>query len=580
MGWTKYLTLNLSVNGTNAIGAATFNGFGDTYKFSAGQYQIKYNSGGVISYASNIDDPKFNKYELVPSGLTFGIYTPNFFKEQKRYTWQCMYGVLPGFTSGGFYNPLLAGVEANDEVLSFTLNRTTLINFFYTDDCPACAEGTLVYDIYRYEETDSYANGITVLTMNVENPFEHETTEFYHHRTSPPPQIDSTIPFTASVWMSHLKNVDVQHIVDIKGFNTLGLKENTAYSINKNPSEYYNMDAFPADTLNNRYSQYSYWKIIKERNTGYNDLIAEFTLDPNSHNNGVSSYVSAKNNIDKYPLWSYDLLPGTYSIVYLSGATSIYQVKDHEDHENHVYYGYTTYTCKFSEKSYAEIKPLLSEQWINTFCCKYGTLPGIIYDTDNDIISANYNSPEKATNIIQNKILNDEISGILEFNIKSPEHFYIWFNDFDTDDNFGAVTFRLYKGKVNEKSILKEFLGENVSLPYSTKDLISEKQILSKKEANSYLLSIFNNSEKITKEPIKTVKTQVYQYFIEKINEIIKIIEIPYDEEQLINENIIGGPYFSLDDAKEFIFNYCKINNFDYEELTNVQQYTIVIGEQ
>ena len=127
---------------------------------------------------------------------------------------------------------------------------------------------------------------------------------------------------------------------------------------------------------------------------------------------------------------------------------------------------------------------------------------------------------------------------------------------------------------------LCSLLPKNVSLPYSTKDLISEKQILSKKEANSYLLSIFNNSEKITKEPIKTVKTQVYQYFIEKINEIIKIIEIPYDEEQLINENIIGGPYFSLDDAKEFIFNYCKINNFDYEELTNVQQYTIVIGEQ
>lgn len=576
MGWSKYLTLNLSVNGTNAIGAATFNGFGDTYKFPAGQYQIKYNTGGVISYASNIDNPKFNKYELVPSGLTFGIYTPNFFKEQKRYTWQCMYGVLPGFTSGGFYNPLLAGSEANDEVLSFTLNRTTSINFFYTDDCPACAEGTLVYDIYRYEETDSYANGITVLTMNVENPFEHETTEFYHHRTPPPPQIDSTIPFTASVWMSHLKNVDAQHVVDIKGFNTLGLKENASLNINKNPSEYYNMDAFPADTLYNRYSQYSYWKIIKERNTGYNDLIAEFTLDSKSHNNGVSSYVSAKNNIDKYPLWSYDLLPGTYSIVYLSGATTIYQIKDHVD------YGYTIYPCSFNAnyQSYSETTPPLSEQWINTFCCKYGTLPGIIYGTANDIISANYDSPEKATNVIQNKILNDEISGILEFNIKSPEHFYIWFNDFDIYGNSGAVTFRLYKGKVNEKSILKEFLGENISLPYSTKDLTSEKQVLSKKEANSYLLSIFNNSEKTTKKSVKTTKTQTYQYFIEKNNEIIKVLELPYDEMQLINENIIGGPYFSLDDAKEFIFNYCNINNFDYEELINTKQYTIVIGEQ
>ena len=90
--------------------------------------------------------------------------------------------------------------------------------------------------------------------------------------------------------------------------------------------------------------------------------------------------------------------------------------------------------------------------------------------------------------------------------------------------------------------------------------MTSEKQVLTKKEANSYLLSISNNSEKTTKKSVKTTKTQTYQYFIEKNNEIIKVLELPYDEMQLINENIIGGPYFSLDDAKEFIFNYCNIN--------------------
>lgn len=577
MGWSKYLTINLSVNGTNAIGASTFNGFGDTYKFPAGQYQIRYNSGGVISYSSEIDDPRYNKYEYVPSGLTFGNYTSSFFKEQKRYTWQCMYGVLPGFTSGGFYNPALAGVDAENEILSFTLNRTSTINFFYADDCPACAEGTMSYDIYRYKETDSYANGITVLTMNVENPFEHETCEFYHHRTPPPPQIDGTIPFTASVWMSHLRNIDVQHVVDIKGFNTLGLKENSSNIISKNVSEYYNMDAFPADTLDNRYSQHSYWKIIKERTNNYNDLIAEFTLDPNSHNNGVSSYSNLYN--DKYPEWSYDLLPGNYSIVYLSGATSIYQVT------NQVDYGYTTYTCKDSNRTYAENIPPLSEQWINTFCCKYGTLPGIIYGTSSDIISANYSSPEIATFAIQNKILNDEISGILEFSIKAPERFYIWFNDYDLN-NLGSVTFRLYKGKVDAKSILKDFLGENISLPYSTHELSTERQILSKKEANKYLKSIFNiedNNDSLTKtkqKKKKKTKTKTYQYYVEKISELIKVLEISYDEEQIITENIIGGPFFSIDDAKKFINEYCEINNLDYEELDDNKQYTVVIGEQ
>ena len=335
------------------------------------------------------------------------------------------------------------------------------------------------------------------------------------------------------------------------------------------------MDAFPADTLDNRYSQHSYWKIIKERTNNYNDLIAEFTLDPNSHNNGVSSYSNLYN--DKYPEWSYDLLPGNYSIVYLSGATSIYQVT------NQVDYGYTTYTCKDSNRTYAENTPPLSEQWINTFCCKYGTLPGIIYGTSSDIISANYSSPEIATFAIQNKILNDEISGILEFSIKAPERFYIWFNDYDLN-NLGSVTFRLYKGKVDAKSILKDFLGENISLPYSTHELSTERQVLSKKEANKYLKSIFNiedNNDSLTKtKQKKKTKTKTYQYYVEKINELIKVLEISYDEEQIITENIIGGPFFSIDDAKNFINEYCEINNLDYEELDDNKQYTVVIGEQ
>ena len=573
MGWSKYLTISLSVNGSNAIGASTFNGFGDTYKFPAGQYQIRYNSGGVISYTSNIDNPQYNRYELVKDGLSFGKYTSSFFKEQKRYTWQCMFGVLPGFFEEGFYSAsaVKLSVKEND-ILSFTLNRTSSINFFYTDDCPACADGVMIYDVFRYEESTSYANGITVLTMNVENPFEHETPEFYHHRTPPPPQVDGTIPFTASVWMSHLREIDVQHVVDIKGFNALGLKENAALNINKNTKEYYNMDAFPADTLDNRYSQYSYWKIIKKQHDNYGELIAEFTLDPNniSHINGVSSYNNSYN--DKYPEWSYDLLPGIYSIVYLSGATSIYQVANYAD------YGYTTYTCEFSGESYAEINPPLSEQWINTFCCKYGTLPGIIYGIDKDIISANYSTPEIATIALQNKILNDEISGVLEFEVKSAERFYMWFNDFDIYGNFGAVTFRLYKGKVNAKNILKDFLNES-NLTINTQNLSSNKQLLSKKETNKYLNSILNVEEQKTDEVSKTKDAITYQYYVEKINEIIKIIEISLDEEQDINENIIGGPFFTLDDAKLFIEKYCKLNDLDYEEIPEFKQYTIALGE-
>lgn len=571
MGWSKYLTISLSVNGSNAIGASTFNGFGDTYKFPAGQYQIRYNSGGVISYASNIDNPQYNRYELVKDGLSFGKYTSSFFKEQKRYTWQCMFGVLPGFFEEGFYSAsaVKLSVKEND-ILSFTLNRTSSINFFYTDDCPACADGVMIYDVFRYEESTSYANGITVLTMNVENPFEHETPEFYHHRTPPPPQVDGTIPFTASVWMSHLREIDVQHVVDIKGFNTLGLKENAALNINKNTKEYYNMDAFPADTLDNRYSQYSYWKIIKKQHDNYGELIAEFTLDPNniSHINGVSSYNNSYN--DKYSEWSYDLLPGIYSIVYLSGATSIYQVANYAD------YGYTTYTCEFSGESYAEINPPLSEQWINTFCCKYGTLPGIIYGIDKDIISANYSTPEIATIALQNKILNDEISGVLEFEVKRAERFYMWFNDFDIYGNFGAVTFRLYKGKVNAKNILKDFLNES-NLTINTQNLSSNKQLLSKKETNKYLNSIINVEKQESNNVLKTKIT--YQYYVEKINEIIRVIEISLDEEQIINENIIGGPFFTLDEAKTFIANYCKLNDLDYEEIPEFKQYTVAIGE-
>ena len=199
---------------------------------------------------------------------------------------------------------------------------------------------------------------------------------------------------------------------------------------------------------------------------------------------------------------------------------------------------------------------------------------------DSDIISANYSSPEIATFAIQNKILNDEISGILEFSIKTPERFYIWFNDYDLN-NLGSVTFRLYKGKVDAKSILREFLGEDVSLPYSTHELSTEIQVLSKKEANKYLKSIFNTENTNDSSLTKTKqKKKAYQYYIEKINELIKVLEISYDEEQIITENIIGGPFFSIDTAKEFINNYCEINNLDYEELNDNKQYTVVIGER
>ncbi len=581
MGWSKYLTINLSVNGSNAIGASTFNGFGDTYKFPAGQYQIRYNSGGVISYASNINNPQYNKYELIKDGLSFGKYTSSFFKEQKRYTWQCMFGVLPGFFEEGFYSPSAIKLSIKeDDILSFTLNRTSTINFFYTDDCPACADGVIIYDVFRYEESTSYANGITVLTMNVENPFEHETTEFYHHRTPPPPQVDGTIPFTASVWLSHLRDIDVQHVVDIKGFNTFGLKENAALNINKNPNEYYNMDAFPADTLDNRYSQYSYWKIIKEQHDNYDELIAEFTLDTNSHINGLSSYISDKNNVDKYPNWSYDLLPGIYSIVYISGATSIHQLSGAAN--NNIDYGISIWTCDELNKkqgpyNFNEKAPSLSNQFLNSFCCEYGTLPGIIYTKDFNNI--NFENSKIATLAIQNKILNDELSGVLEFEVKNyPKHLNIWFNDIDTFKNFGAVTFRLYKGKVNAKNILKEFLnGSNLS---NDKNLLSsDKQILSKKETNKYLKSIINATDTNIYEYNTLEKKTTYQYYVEKIDEIIKVIEISIEEEQTITENIIGGPFFTLDEAKTFITNYCKLNNFDYEEISEFKQYTVAIGE-
>lgn len=579
MGWSKYLTISLSVNESNAIGASTFNGFGDTYKFPAGQYQIRYNSGGVISYTSNIDNPQYNRYELVKNGLSFGKYTSSFFKEQKRYTWQCMFGVLPGFFEEGFYSAsaVKLSVKEND-ILSFTLNRTSSINFFYTDDCPACADGVMIYDVFRYEESTSYANGITVLTMNVENPFEHETPEFYHHRTPPPPQVDGTIPFTASVWMSHLKEIDVQHIVDIKGFNTLGLKENAALNINKNTKEYYNMDAFPADTLDNRYSQYSYWKIIKKQHDNYGELIAEFTLDNISHINGLSSYDDDKNNIDKYPLWSYDLLPGIYSIVYISGATAISNIATGLD------YGISYWTCDSFNKNvrvidFKETVPSLTNQIFNSFYCEYGALPGVIYDNKNYNTIPNHETIETATLDIQNKILNDEMSGSLEFEVKNyPKHLNIWFNDVDTFVNTGAVTFRLYKGKVNAKAILKEFLSES-NIDINTQQLSSDKQILSKSETNKYLNSILNVEEQKTDEVSKTKDAITYQYYVEKINEIIKIIEISLDEEQDINENIIGGPFFTLDEAKTFIANYCKLNDLDYEEIPEFKQYTIALGE-
>lgn len=569
MGWSKYLTLDLSVNNTNAIGSPSFNGFGESFKFPAGQYQISYVSGGVISYASSVKNPKYNKYELVPEGLSFGNYNSSFFKEQKRFTWQCMYGVLPGFTSDGFYNPNLISIVKKDDILSFNLNKTTILNFFYTDDCPACAEGTISYNVYRYEETDSYANGITVLTMNIENPFEHETTEFYHHRTPPPPQLNTIEPFTASVWLSHLRNIEVKQVVDIKGFNSLGLKENSSDIINKNPSEYNNMDSYPADTLNNRYSQYSYWKIITEKNNDINELLSEFILKSNlnTRNNGSDGYIPASSVIDKFPQWSYDLLPGTYSIVYLSGATKLTP-------STHYYGCASTYISDFvGPFKPSEYIPPLNEQLVNTFCCKYGTLPGTFMDLPENYI----NSIEYATYFIQNQILEDKLSGVLTFSISEPTTVYMWFNDNDYENNYGEVLYRLYKGYANSKTILKQFMDEKKSSLYTT--LSSEKTVLSKKEANAYLKSIFNGITNTTKNDKNDVI--ISQYYIEKHNEIIKIKFIHNDEELILNENIIAGPYFNINDAKQFIVDYCNINDLDYEELTNTnEEYVIITGEK
>ena len=575
MAWSKYLELNLSVNGLNAIGSPQFNGFGESYKFPAGQYRLSYVSGGVISYSSEIINPKYNRYEIISGGLYFGQYSPSYFPEQKRYVWQCMYGTLPGFTSGGFNNPNLIKNLFSDTYLDFSLNRTTTLNFWYTDDCPACTNGNIQYDVYRYEETDSYTNGITVLTMNIENPFEHETTEFYHHRTPPPPRADSTIPFTASVWLSHLRNISVNHVEDIKGFNSLGLKENATDIINLNPSEYNNMDSYPVDTLDHRYSQYSYWKIVKNNssNTLY-DLISEFTLDPNSHNQGTSTYESAKKDVDRYPMWYYDLLPGNYSIVYLSGATSIYQVSNHTD------YGYTSYSLNGLSYDFKETTPPLSEQWINTFCCNYGTLPGIIYTDSAGIISGDFLNAETATAAIQNKILNDEISGVLNFSIINPERLYIWFNDFDTP-NSGTITFRLYKGTIRSNEILKDFIEKQENgIQSLSENSLSERKILNTSETHNYLKSIFNKNVENNFEKNVIDLDAIYQYYINKINDMISIIKIKNDELLTITDHIIGGPFFDINEAKQFIFNFCNINDLDYEEIPGLKTYTVAIGEK
>lgn len=74
--------------------------------------------------------------------------------------------------------------------------------------------------------------------------------------------------------------------------------------------------------------------------------------------------------------------------------------------------------------------------------------------------------------------------------------------------------------------------------------------------------SIFNiedNNDSLTKtKQKKKTKTKTYQYYVEKISELIKVLEISYDEEQIITENIIGGPFFSIDDAKNLLMNIVK----------------------
>ena len=128
----------------------------------------------------------------------------------------------------------------------------------------------------------------------------------------------------------------------------------------------------------------------------------------------------------------------------------------------------------------------------------------------------------------------------------------------------------------SKNEIIFALFGES-NLTINTQNLSSNKQLLSKKETNKYLNSIINVEKQESNNVLKTKIT--YQYYVEKINEIIRVIEISLDEEQIINENIIGGPFFTLNDAKLFIEKYCKLNDLDYEEIPEFKQYTVAIGE-
>ena len=61
---------------------------------------------------------------------------------------------------------------------------------------------------------------------------------------------------------------------------------------------------------------------------------------------------------------------------------------------------------------------------------------------------------------------------------------------------------------------------------------------------------------------------------------MISIIKIKNDELLTITDHIIGGPFFDINEAKQFIFNFCNINDLDYEEIPGLKTYTVAIGEK
>ena len=136
MSWIKYSILTLNVNKNNAIGSNEFNGNGEILKFVPGKYKICYDNGGIISQNLDNENLKINKYVDYTDrgGLIFGNYTPAFFKEQKRYVWQCIYGTLPGFSESGFDDLNILNNLSNNELL-FNIIRPTSLNFWYNDDC-------------------------------------------------------------------------------------------------------------------------------------------------------------------------------------------------------------------------------------------------------------------------------------------------------------------------------------------------------------------------------------------------------------------------------------------------------------